>query len=275
MKKYSNYFAYLVLIFFVGTLVSAQDTSADKASVPFSNPSKPGLVEASVHNGGITVKGYDGKEVIIEAKMRGKRVSKEKKEVSGMKLIRVATTGLTIEEDDNRMEIGVESWKNTVDLTIQVPYSTSLDLSGHDNGYIIVENVKGEIEVNHHNGPLTLTNVSGSVVAHTFNGHVKVTFESIDPEKPMSFSTWNGDIDVTFPSGTKAELKMKSRQGDIYSDFDIQIIQSPQKKVEDSRKRDGKYKISFGEYIYGTINGGGPEYQFNTYNGDIYIRGKK
>jgi len=296
MKKANIYVLGTILFFAVAIFSLSQEGTVDKASVSFSNPSKPGRLEASVHNGSITVKGYDGKEVIVEVKTRGKMIKelkeieeelfaeiakvKEKrgkpKKIEGMRVISSpGGTGLEIEEEDNVMEISVSSFKQTIDLIIQVPSSTSLELSAHNNGDITVENVNGEIEVNHHNGALKLSGISGNVVAHTFNGGITVTFTKANPEKSMSFSTWNGDIDVTFPANIKANVKMKSERGEVYSDFDIRLDKAPQRFVEDSRKEGGKYKISFEKYILGTINGGGPEYQFNTYNGDILIRKAK
>jgi hypothetical protein len=295
MKKSNIYVLGTILFFAVAIFSLSQEGTVDRTSVSFSNPSKPGKLEASVHNGSITVKGYDGKEVIVEAKTRGKMIKeleemeefkvemakvvkkREKpKKTEGMRLISSpGGAGLEIEEEDNVMEISVSSFKQSVDLIIQVPSSTSLELSAHTNGDITVENVNGEIEVNHHNGALKLSGISGNVVAHTFNGGITVTFAKANPEKPMSFSTWNGDIDVTFPANIKANVKMKSERGEVYSDFNIQLEKAPQRIVEDSRKEGGKYKISFEKHILGSINGGGPEYQFNTYNGDILIRKAK
>jgi len=275
MKKYYFSMRAIALAGLAGVFLFSQEMPTDRVTVPFSNPSKPGLVEAGVHNGGITVKGYDGKEVIVEAKVREGRVQEEKskKEVKGLRLIRVpGGTGLEIEEEDNVMEVNVSSFKQTIDLFIQVPYNTSLELSSHNNGDIVVENVNGEIEASNHNGKLTLTGISGSVVANTFNGSVTATFAKVDPGKPMSFSTWNGDVDITFPANIKARVKMKSERGDIYSDFDMQIDKSPQKTEEDERKEGGGYRISFDRYIVGTINGGGPDYTFDNFNGNIYIR---
>lgn len=80
--------------------------------MPFSNPSKPGLAEVGVDNGGITVKGYEGNEVIVEARVRERLVQEEKskKEVKGLRLIRIpGRTGLEIEEEDNVMEIPASS----------------------------------------------------------------------------------------------------------------------------------------------------------------------
>ncbi len=307
MRKACFFLTIVTIFLFSGIIAFSQENPSDKATVPFSNPSKPGRVEASVHNGGITVKGYEGKEVIVEARAREKKLSEEDVNVAvaqraareaaralgravpeekkkaeekaakaaGMRLIQSVTTGLTVEEVNNVMDISVESFKRAVDLIIQVPYSTSLELSAFNNGDIVIENVSGEIEVNNHNGALKLSGVSGVVVASTFNGDVTVNFIKVAPEKPMSFSTWNGDIDVTFPADIKANVKMKSERGDIYSDFDIKLMATPPSAVEDKRKEGGKYRISIGEYTSGTINGGGPEFQFNTFNGNIFIRKAK
>lgn len=296
MKKTRLFLTFTFLIFITWPILFSQGEAVDRATVSFTDPSKPGFVEVSIHNGGITVKGYEGKEVIIEAKTRGKILQesekveliaekirekaiqklKEKKKTDkkteGMR--RIAATGgpgLEIEEENNKMEISASSWQ-TVDLIIQVPYSTSLVVHSHTNGDIAIENVRGEIEVAHHNGSLTLKDISGNALAHTFNGDILVAFVEIEPGKPMSFRTWNGDIDVTFPSNIKANIKMKSDRGDIYSDFDIQIDKTPQKIEENKREEGGKYRISFEKYIIGTIHGGGPEYHFKTYNGDILIR---
>jgi len=277
MKKQHYLAVGIAILFMTGAFFGAQEKASDRAAVPFSDPSKPGKLEVGVHNGGITIKGYNGQEVIVEARIREQLIREERREEreksEGLRMIRVSTgTGLEIEEENNEMEVSVASLKQTVDLIIQVPYATFLELHAFNNGDIVVENVSGEIEANNHNGSLTLTNISGSLVAHTFNGGVKVTFAEVDPDKPMSFSTWNGDIDVTLPARIKAKVKMKSERGDVYSDFDIQIDKTPKKVEEDERKEGGKFRISFEKYIHGTINGGGPEYTFKNFNGDIYIR---
>ncbi len=53
--------------------IRAQDAApaaGDKISVNLSDPSRPATVKASLLNGSITVKGYDGKEVVAEAHVR-------------------------------------------------------------------------------------------------------------------------------------------------------------------------------------------------------------
>ncbi len=280
----------LLLLIGAAALGLAQDTKVDRAVVPLTTPGKPALIKAGVITGGITVKGYEGKEIVVEARVREEKLEQgdeedeaelageeagksEPDKSAGMKLIPVVGTGLEVEEQDNVVTISSESWKNAVDLVIQVPSASNLELSSTNDGDIVVENVSGTIEVNNVNGSNTLRKVSGNVVAQTVNGEILVTMTRVTPDKPMSFSTMNGDIDVTFPADIKAVLRMKSQQGDIYSDFDVTLKPAPQKPAEEAAKPGkGKYRISFDRFMTGAVNGGGPELTFNTFNGDIYIR---
>jgi len=263
----------------LATATLGQEIPSDRVSVPFRDPSRPGMVKVNLMTGGISVKGYDGKEVVVEARLRGGKSSKEEKseksdkKAEGLKRIEIATTGLTVEEEDNVVNVSTGPMGHTVDLTLQVPLATSLKLGCLNDGDIVVEKVEGEIEANNLNGPVTLTNVSGVVVAHSLNGEVVTQMDKVTPDKPMSFSTLNGDIDVTLPPQTKANVKLESQNGNIYSDFEIGFDKTPrQPTVEDGRKEGGRYRIVFDKGVVGTINGGGPEIRFKTLNGNIHIR---
>jgi DUF4097 and DUF4098 domain-containing protein YvlB len=244
-------------------------SGSDHVSVALSDPARPALVKASLINGGITVKGYDGKEVVVEARARNGESARAD---SSMKRIVVSSTGLSVEEENNEVRISTDSFMRAIDLTISVPVHTSLKLSAVNSGDIVITGVDGELDVNDVNGSVTLNNVSGSAVAHALNGRVLVTFTRIN-QKPMAFSSLNGDIDVTFPADLKANLSLKSDRGEIFSDFEVQVQASaPQQTVEDGRKNGGKYLVKIDKTVHGTINGGGPELQFTNFNGGIYIR---
>jgi len=334
MKKTIGHLLVLVLLVSGGPLAFAQQaartektpppervaqTQPDRVVVPLSNPAKPAKIEASLMRGSITVKGYDGKDVVVEARVRERALGEEafalagfteatkvlknkmksfelaqeqekalasklsadeqeaQKERSheGMKLITSAMTGLSVEEDSNTVTISTQSWKYAVDLTIQVPVSSSLELGTTNEGKIIVENINGDIEVSGTNGPISMRNVAGSVVAHTVNGDIEVVFTRVSADKPLSFSNMNGDIDITLPADVKASVRMKSQQCNIYSDFDVTLKTAPT-KVEGAEKTEkGQFRINFDKGIYGTINGGGQELTLNTFNGDIFIRKRK
>ena len=275
MKKSISILAACLIL--TGTAaVTAQEDVVDRLSVPFSDPGKPGFIEVGLVNGSIAVTGYDGGEVVIEAKTRTRRISQDEERVKGMIRIPVTTTGLEVEEKDNQMEIGVESWKRTIDLTLRVPFNTSLSLHTVNNGDIKIENVRGELDVNNTNGRVTLTNVSGSVVAPALNKDLIVPFDQIFPEKPMSFSTLNGDVNVTFPADLKADVYIDSDNGDVYSDFEVELSRLNREVVEENKRdRDGKYRVRIDRRIYGKINGGGQEITFKSFQGDIYIRRAK
>jgi hypothetical protein len=259
-------------------LAAAQDASTDKVNVPLSDPSRPVILKVGLISGSITVKGAAVKEVTVESRVRATEDEEEKAEKPrGLKLIPNNSTGLTIEEDDNVVSVstGMRGGSHTVDLTLRVPTNCSMHLSTVNDGNIEVENVNGDLEVDCTNGSVKLMGISGSAVAHALNDDLTATFVKVNPQKPMAFSSLNGKIDVTLQSDVKANVYMKSDQGEIYSDFDVKVLTediSPSSRVQDNKGKKGKFRISIEKAVRATINGGGQEFQFTNFNGDIYIR---
>ena len=90
--------------------------------------------------------------------------------------------------------------------------------------------------------------------------------------KEMAFTSLNGTVDVTLPPTTKANLRLRSDHGDVYSDFDVQLAPSAPPTVQESRSSNGRYRISRNRSIVGAINGGGPEFELRTFNSNVYVR---
>jgi hypothetical protein len=269
-----------ILLVLAATAVWAQ-TAPEKVTAPLTDPGRPVTLEVEQVSGSIIVKGYAGKEVIVEAVTRagGERRSREREgraAPEGLKRIDAASSNLSVEEKGNRIKIETESWRTPTDLTIQVPLETSVKLATVNSGEIRVEGIRGSLEVENTNGKITLLNVSGSVAAETVNGSIIATLNQVAADRPMSFTTINGTIDVTLPPDLKARVKLMSENGEVFSDFDITMEASKANtQISDDRSKGGKYRIKLEKAIYGNINGGGPEYRFNTLNGAIYIRKKK
>src|SRR5258708_16176292 len=244
-------------------------SGGDRIPVTLSDPSRPAHVKVSLVNGGITVKAYDGKQVVVEAHVRNRENSRNE---GGPKRLAISTTGLTIEEENNEVSINTESYARTIDLTISVPVHTSLKLRAINDGDVVVTGVEGEIDVDDINGAVDLKDVSGSVVAHALNGHVRANFVRVTPQKAMAFSSLNGDIDVTFPADLKANVSIRSDRGDVFSDFDVQLrAASNEPTVEDSRGKGGKYRVKIHNTVHGTINGGGPDIQITYFQDQTHI----
>jgi len=293
----------ILSVVFTSTVLIAQEKPTERTVVPLTNPDKPITLQARLHYGSITVKGYSGKEVIVETTSRTTKIDKSRsriaalaykktiklleknktkakkgasdKKKAGMKKLVNYSTNLQIEEKNNHVSIRVDSLGKTIDLSIQVPRNSSLKLTTHMNGNITIENINGELEVTNHGGSIKATNISGSAVATSHNGEINIAFRQITAGKTMSFATWNGDVDLTLPSGLKANLKMDSRMGEIYTDFNINMIPYSDKRENGKRDKNGRYQIRFNKGMMGKINGGGQEIQLKTYNGDIYIRKSK
>lgn len=269
----------IAILFLCAGALLAQDNN-EKATVPLRDPSRPARIQVSLMMGGITVRGADVKEVLVEAHSRGETERHDRHapaRADGMKRLDLpGNAGLDVTEEDNVVTIKTSAMNRAADLVVTVPRRSSLRLKCMNDGDIYVEQVDGEIDANNLNGKVTLKNVSGSVVAHSLNGAVTASLDRIDAGKPMSFSTLNGDIDVTLPDALRANVRMKTDNGEIYSDFEVKLIAGASvEKGNSGRQADGGYHLRFDHALRGTINGGGPEFQFTSFNGQIYIRKKK
>jgi Toastrack DUF4097 len=251
----------------------------DRVNVPLSDPSRPATVHVHLLSGTITVHGGGGKEIIVETSGgRSDEGSHERSappNVAGMHRLDV-NAGLDVVEENNVVNIKTTSWSRHSNLTITVPYRCSLELKTVTNGEIEVERVDGEIDADALNGKITLKDVSGSVLAHTLNGEIRANLDRVDPTKPMSFSTLNGEIDVTLPADLRANFRLKTDNGEIYTDFDVKLDPGSHAVTSDpDERRGGGHHLRIDRTIRGTVNGGGPEYQFTSFNGQIFIRKKK
>jgi hypothetical protein len=248
----------------------------DKITVPLTNPSQPVTIKATMISGSIRVTAGTGRDLIVTSGEAGASGRRAQRDAAPPGMTRIGgRPGLDIEEDHNVVTIAAGSMGTGADLTIETPVNTNLQLKTINGSTIEVTGVNGDHEIENTNGSIKLTNVSGSVVAHTVNGGVTASLDRISGDKPMSFTSLNGKIDVTLPADTKARLRLKSDNGSIFSDFDVKLEADSNKPVvEDSRSQNGKYRISVDRNVTGTINGGGPEYTFQTMNGNILIHKK-
>jgi len=254
---------------------AAAQGADERGIISLSDPSRPATVHLGLVQGSIAVRGTDRKDVTVEAHADDDGEKSSKAEATGLRRI-PQRAPLAVEEENNRVAISAGSPSRFYKFTIEVPAKTNLEVSTVNGGEITVEGVDGELEIGNVNGGITLNKVGGSVVAHTTNGDVHVTLARITPQKPMAFTTLNGDVDVTFPASTKANLKLRSDQGEIFTDFELKVLpESAQAKIEDTRKEGGRYRIEINRALAGAINGGGPEFEFRSFTGNIFVRTQK
>ena len=253
------------------TTASAQD---ETQVVPFSDPSRPGKIEVELLNsGGITVRGENRRDVaVVIRSASGRPAPPERPAPPGLRRL-TQTPGYSISEERNEIKIESNSFRQSIGaLELRVPLRTNLKLGSVNGGTITVENVEGELEIENVNGAVVLTNVAGSVVANSQNGGVTATLSRVMADKPMAFSSFNGKVDVTLPASLKANLRMRSDNGDIFTDFDVQLQQAPPAAGRGNRNSRGGFHVEVNRAIYGNVNGGGPEIELRSFNGTIYLR---
>lgn len=294
MKTIKTAAAFLLLMT-VATGIKAQAEQKEQLVVPLSEPGKSFKLDVNLVNGSIKVVSYEGKDIVIDVQAGSERKPDKKgrdnsgvninvdvntntsksSSSNGMKRINAGNAfDVSAEEKNNRVTVHSDSWKAPVTLTIKVPQSeANLKLGTINHGDISVNNVNGEMEISNTNGGIQLNNISGSVVANTVNGPVVATFKNIDPKAAMAFSTLNGNVDVTFPASFKGNVKLKSDMGEMYTDFDIETDKN-QAKVNRSGQS-GLFRVNIENWVYGKINGGGPELMMKNMTGNIYIRKAK
>src|SRR5437868_10723505 len=107
MNSYRNTFIRNAGISAAATLMLLAGTgrAQDKVNVPLDDPLRPAVIKVSQVSSSIIVKGYEGKEVGVEAKARteadrrGHRGREGEANTEGMKRINIGATGLSVEEE--------------------------------------------------------------------------------------------------------------------------------------------------------------------------------
>ena len=264
--------------------LKAQDSG--EFTVPFSNPAGAMKVIVDIKTGSIKVKGTARKDVYVkyssakedgdEREERDERDEDDKhhrrSSKDGLKKISSGTMNLEASEYQNTIKVTSDNWSSKMEVVVEVPSSIDMKVKTYNDGDIEVSTITGTVELINYNGAITALGISGTVVAETYNGDIKILYDKLTPDTPLSYANYNGDIDLTFPAGLKASFKMKTKQGEIYSGFDAQVQKS--NPITKTETKTGVYKVKIDDWVKVDVNGGGPEISIQTYNGDIYLRKK-
>tara|TARA_R110002020_G_scaffold454448_6_gene670243 strand:- start:173169 stop:173921 length:753 start_codon:yes stop_codon:yes gene_type:complete len=247
-------FKFLLFALFIGFAVHAQEytTSLDGVNwVKIESRSK------------ITVKTHSQNQLLIQPEKSFKIPEKAK----GLKLVGdgVANTdiGFSVIKDGNNLL--VKNLRNTDngETVIYLPASQNISVKSSGLHNIEVSGFTGEIEANADvTGAITISDVTGPITAHTNTGKVEVIFNKVNQSSPISISTATGEVDVTLPAYTPADLSLNSTMGEIYTNFDLSLPDKNGLKAISTKK------------VVGSINDGGVKIQLNSATGNIYLRKK-
>jgi hypothetical protein len=233
-------------------------------------------------NGSIEVTGQPGGaiEVVIERTIRAdsdQKMAEAKRDVrldvsAGSRLARLYVDGPWRCKDGEVNYRGRRYYGYEVrhDFRVRVPANTKLRLKTVNHGDIRIERTAGDFDVRNINGSIHMTEVEGSGHVYALNGKVQVVFRA-NPRSASSFGSLNGAVDVSFQPALSADLRLKTFNGSVYTDFDVTSLPPTASVAE---RRDGKF-IYRSDRFYGVRAGaGGPELKFDAFNGNIYIRSR-
>ena len=256
-----------------------------RQTLKFADPSKPGEVAVDNVFGPVTIEGYAGAEVVLEARKiiyardeaRARKAEEEVTlDIGGQgNTIEIYVDGPFREDEGEERERGVRirrdpGYRVYYGFTLKVPAKSSLVVSTVTDGDVEVRGVEGGFDVRNVNGQVRIVDAAAAGDARTVNGGVTVVFRR-EPGGACHFKTVNGDVEVGFPAAPSADFRIKTMHGEAYSDFDVTALPKAPPVREERREKGGKY-VYRSDGAFGVRAGkGGPEIRLETLTGDILI----
>jgi hypothetical protein len=203
-----------------------EDTAMSPTSLKFSDPAKPGKIKLRVSWGDVTITGADTPEVSIVSNVKNKHATE--KRADGLRRLDSEVT-YTATEKDNVITIdltgdGAAVAASGATLAITTPHLTSVVVENSLGGSVDVKNLVGDVEIRNLNGEVRLDRISGSALVETMNGAIHASFVKVADGRPLSFISMNGEIEVRVPAETKANVRLRTQNGGVYTDFDEKAL---------------------------------------------------
>jgi predicted membrane protein len=200
-------------------LTVARADNAETASIKFSDPSQPGTLKVTIANGDIRIRGSDAAEVTVRTELKNENQEQRK---DGLRVLTTSSSyKLTEKNNVVSLSYGTGAWPGSGgDFDITVPRNSNVIVSSAFGGDIEVGEVSGDLEVKSLNGEVTLSKVSGGVLVETMNGEIEAEVVAMKDNKPLSFTSMNGEVSLRLPVDAKANVQMRTHNGSILTDFD-------------------------------------------------------
>lgn len=203
-----------------------ENTSASPTSLKFSDPAKPGKIKLRVMWGDVAVTGADTPEVTIQSNIKNKNAPERRPD--GLRRLDTEVTYRASEKDNViTIELGGDSSSPAAtgaSMTITTPRNTSVVVENSLGGNVTLKNLVGDTEVRCLNGEVKLDQISGSALVETMNGEIHATFAKVAEGKPLSFTSMNGEVEVRVPADTKANVRLRTQNGAVFTDFDDKAL---------------------------------------------------
>lgn len=222
-------------------LARADDAEGSTATVKLSAPGQPATLSLDMPWADIRIVGVDGDTVTVESTLTQKNAKPARP--GGLRRLDDEVS-FELTEKDNVVSLrlaGDNPWAgHDAEFKISVPRAMALTLKTDAGGDLVVQGVEGDIDVNNMNGEVKLEGLVGSAVINTMNGEVTAVYAQA-PTKPVSITSMNGEVDLRVPAGTKANIRMRTHNGSILTDFGEDVL-----KTKSEGSKHSGYGYSYG-----------------------------
>ena len=251
-----------ITLLLTAVIVITTISRAQEYKIPVQNSSdeKLSLIDF-MHT--LPIEGYNGKDIIITPTSGPSFNAPERAEgLNPTYASGTDNTGIGLEVEISGNQITVRCLLPITkrgEYKIKVPYNLAISAeSGCDRtNSISIKNMKNEIEIKTCYS-IFLRDVSGPLVLSSVTGGIDIEYTSVNKDKPVSINSVSGNIDLTIPAQSPADLDMRSITGSVSSDFDFPTGDGDMKQVG------GK------TYTY-ALNGGGVDYTIVSVSGNINL----
>ena len=213
------------------------------------------IIAVHFRNGELNIVTHDKDEIILE----GEDVKSDHDPVKARRdglisirhlAVRQALKGIKISETDNIIHLE-RPFQADEDIRITIPARASLIVDQHLNGDITIDGVSGSLEIKTIDGDTDLLNISGPVVINSIDGDIKLVFADSEIPGNSILTSVDGDIDIYVEEDTGLYLSLKTMEGDILSDMDIEVITYKDLKeatsLTDERRKPHKFSGHYKE----------------------------
>ena len=226
------------------TAVRAAD-GPEKTTIKFSDPAKPGTLRITIAMGDIRIRGADTAEISVSTEMPAESAHPR---TDGLRVLSESSS-YSLTEKDNVviLDAGQEFnfGRNDSSFDITVPRTTNVVVRSSFGGEVTVGQITGDIEIKSLNGEVKLEDVTGGALVETMNGEVSASILALREGKPLSFTSMNGEIALVVPADAKANVRLRTQNGAILTDFDDKSLVTKTENVRGNRKS-GRVVVNVG-----------------------------
>jgi len=205
-------------------LLSLCAARADEATTQFkfSDPTKPGTLKIRIGRGDLVVRAGDGPAITIQSDSAAPEHAVDS---DGLRVLTAASSYSFTEKDNvGTFDYGAENPGKSGEFQITVPRNTAIVVNNIWGGDIACSGIGGDIDIRSLNGEVRLDEISGGALVESTNGEIRAAIREVHEGRPLSFTSVNGSVSIRVPADSKANVRLRTQNGEIKTDFDEKAL---------------------------------------------------